>query len=152
MAAEIIPLRREKVLLDTSIYISHLTRGYYADQIQDLIRSVVLYLHVIVFEELLVGARSTREHRELERLKKPFEKAGRLLVPSQTDWEETGHLLNGMVRQRTEPARRLVGITHDVLLSMTARRHGVRVITENAKDFEKIRARKNFHLTIWRQP
>ena len=51
----------EKILLDTSIYISHLNRGLYSEDIVRLIRSSVIYLNSIVFEELLAGAFSKRE-------------------------------------------------------------------------------------------
>lgn len=149
MAAEIIFLRREKVVLDTSIYISHLVRGFHSEAILDLVRSSVVFLHSIVFEELLAGVRTEREIRELHRFKKNFTKAGRLVTPNDGDWEETGLLVNQLIRKGRMPSLQAVGLTHDILLALSARRLGIRVITENRKDFEKIRSLKDFKLTLW---
>ena len=148
MPAEIIPLRREKVLLDTSLYISNFNRNRHAEAITDLIRSRVLYLHSVVFEELLAGARS-RDLRQLERFKKPFLGAGRVVTPRDEDWEETGMVVNRLIARREMNSKGAVGLTHDILIALSARRQGIRVITENRRDFELIRSLKDFKLTVW---
>lgn len=150
MAAKIIYLHREKVLLDTSIYISHLNKGYYADAILDRIRSSVFYLHSLVFEELLAGAHSSQEIRQLHRLKKPFDGADRILTPNDGDWEETGLLMNRLIKKGPLASQHAISITHDILLALSCRRMGIRVITENKRDFERINALKPFKFTIWR--
>lgn len=152
MPAEIVFLRREKVLVDTSVYIGHLNRDLYSDLILNLIRTSVLYLHSIVFEELLAGARTDKEIRELHWLKKPFSGAGRIVTPSDEDWEETGLLVNRLVGKASIPPSKAVSLTHDILLAVSARKMGARVITENQKDFEKIRSLKDFKLTVWTTP
>ena len=149
MPAEVVFLRREKVLLDTSIYISHLTRNLHSDLILHLIRSSVLHLHSIVFEELLAGTRSDQEIRELYRLKKPFSGAGRVVTPTDEDWETTGSFVNRLIREKSIPSRKAVSLTHDILIALSARREGIRVITENKKDFELIYSLKEFKLTVW---
>ncbi len=146
MAAEVIYLRREKVLFDASIYISYLIRGRYVSLIGHLAQSSIFYLSSIVYEELLAGAREGKEVRELHRMKKPFHKTGRLITPSDEDWEETGHVIRKI---RQKEGIHAVSLTQDALIAISARRQGIRVVTANKKDFEKIRSFKDFKLTTW---
>jgi predicted nucleic acid-binding protein len=52
-----------------------------------------LWLSVVVLEELLVGARDGRMKKLLANLERDFERAGRLLVPVQSDWTASGQVL-----------------------------------------------------------
>lgn len=145
---KLIYLRPEKVLLDTSVYISRLNSGLHEERMDEL-GPVTLYLHSTVFEELLAGTRAYNEKKEFFKLKKAFLKRGRLVVPTDRDWEETGLMVNHFVRQGVLPVKKVVGMTHDILISLSARNAGIRVITENKKDFERIRMIKDFKLTVW---
>ena len=149
MAADIVYLRKEKVLLDTSVYISQITQGLYLEVIERLISSSVFYLSSVVFEELVAGARSDRELKELHKIKKPFAKTGRMVTPSDNDWEEAGLLMRALVRKGLMPSSHIAVFSHDVLIALSARRQGIRVVTANGKDFEKIRSLKDFKLTVW---
>lgn len=148
MPAEIFSLRREKLLLDTSVYISNLRGGIHTEKIGLLRQEGILYLHSTVFEELLAGARSG-DLKELARLKKPFLGTGRMVTPQDEDWEETGHIINRFISRKKMNSKNAVRLTGDTLIALSARRHGIRVITENRRDFELIRAIKDFKLTIW---
>ncbi len=149
MAADLIFLHREKILLDTSIYITRYRFGKYEGLFQALIQKSIFFLHSIVFEELLVGANSNKEMEALQSMKKSFIKAKKLVTPSDKDWEETGMLLNKIIRRKELNTKTAVTLTHDVLLALSARRMGIRVVTENRKDFERIYSHRNFKLTIW---
>jgi predicted nucleic acid-binding protein len=46
-------------------------------------------------------------------------------------------------------AEKVVSMTHDVLLAVSARRSGICVITENRRDFEKIHTIKPFRYQVW---
>ena len=55
------------------------------------------------------------------------------------------------VKSRTEaihPAK-LRDLHFDVLIALTARSHGARLITTNRKDFELIARYRKFHLEVW---
>lgn len=145
---KLIYLRPEKILFDTSVYISRLNSGRHAKQMDEL-GPVIPYLHSTVFEELLAGTRTEKEKKELFRLKKAFLKKGRMVVPTDRDWEETGLMVNHFVRQGSFPVRNGVAMTHDILISISARNSGIRVITENKKDFERIQKVRDFKLTVW---
>ena len=149
MAAEIILLRRDKATIDTSAYISYFYHGHHDEEMTNLLKTSVPWLHSTVFEELLAGARSGREFRDLYRYKEPFVRSERLITPTDNDWTETGHIINQLIKKIGGPSAKSVSLTHDVLLAVSARRLGIRVITENKKDFEKIRFLKDFKLTVW---
>jgi predicted nucleic acid-binding protein len=51
-----------------------------------------LWLSAVVLEELYAGA-SDRERRAVERLKRDFDRAKRILVPNLSDWTLTGRVL-----------------------------------------------------------
>ncbi len=145
---KLIYLRPEKILFDTSIYISRLNTGRHAKPMDEL-GPVTIYLHSTVFEELLAGFRTEMEKKELFKLKKSFLKRGRLVVPTDKDWEETGLMVNHFAHEGSWPVRNVVAMTHDILISVSARNSGIRVITENKKDFERIRRTRDFKLTVW---
>lgn len=146
--AKVFYLRPEKILFDTSVYISRLNKGYHADKM-DQLNHVVLYLHSTVFEELIAGIQTPKEKRELFKLKKSFLKKERMVTPTDRDWEETGLMVNHFIHHGTSTTKKIINMTHDILIATSAKNAGIRVITENKKDFEKIRMIKDFKLTIW---
>lgn len=44
---------------------------------------------------------------------------------------------------------KLRGLRFDVLIALTARSHGARLITSNHHDFDLIRRHRKFHLELW---
>ncbi len=149
MPDNVVYLRRQKCLFDSSIYISNLNRAKHADAIEALIRGHVLYLHSVVFEELLAGVKNNREEKILQQLKKPFLNAGRIITPTDQDWQETGAIMSQFLRSGSRSAHKIVSLTHDVLIAVSTRREGVRVITENRRDFERICKIKAFKFSVW---
>ena len=107
-------------------------------------------LSVVVLQELLAGAKDSGETKELEAAYRNYKKASRLLVPDAEDWWQVGLVLNGLQRKRKSKKSGLIPrisieekyrITNDVLIARTARRAGVTLVTDNVRDFERI---KNF--------
>lgn len=145
---KLVYLRPEKIIYDTSVYISYLRSGKHRG-LADQVENAVFYLHSTVFEELLAGIRTQKEQRELLNFKKPFVEKNRILTPTDQDWEETGLIINQLTVGQKVEFKNLVGLTHDILIALSVRRIGARVITENGKDFEKIRKIKDFKLTVW---
>lgn len=141
-------LKREKILVDSSVYINHLNHGLHSDTLRELIRRHTVYLHSVVFEELLAGIRDVREKQLLMDLKKPFLASDRMLTPNDADWQEAGLIVNKLLRKGNLPAHKVVSLTHDVLIAVSSCRLGIRVITENKRDFERIRAFKPVKFSI----
>ena len=91
----------------------------------------------VVALELFAGCRSQRQEHETASFLKPFEKAGRFIVPDHESWKEAGHVLSKLADDG-------IGIVHrrqlvnDVLIAVTATRAGLVVVTANAGDFSRI--------------
>lgn len=84
----------------------------------------------------------------LNAVRREYENAGRLLVPNAEDWWQTGKIINSLQRglksQQGGQTPKLsfnekYRMTNDVLIARTAKREGVTVVTDNAREFEMIR-------------
>lgn len=106
------------------------------------------YMSVVVLQELLAGASDASTRKQLEHVRHEFRKSGRLLVPTEEDWWHVGLTLNALQHGRRSKktgkiprisAAEKYRITNDVLIARSARREGVVLVTDNVKDFQKIR-------------
>jgi predicted nucleic acid-binding protein len=127
-----------KVTYDSNIFINHKPAHFPAG----------FYMSIIVLQELLAGARDSEAIKELRAAYRDYEKANRLLVPTAEDWWHVGLILNALQRGRRSRKSGLIPkmsigekyrITNDVLIARTARRAGVAIVTDNIKDFARIR-------------
>ena len=138
----------QPALLDTSIYISALRRG---DQAAVGLRRVAanspLWLSAVVLEELYAGA-GERERRVLERLERDFDRAKRILVPSQRDWTDTGKVLARLAAKYGFEQIGQGRLTNDALIAMSAGRLGVRVITANQRDYSRLAEFRTFQWEV----
>ena len=132
------------ILFDTSIYIAALRRGNASVlSSRRAVRSGEsqdrpLWLSAVVLEELLVGARDAAMKKLLARLERDFERAGRLLVPQQSDWTATGHVLALIGEKYGYEEVGRARMTNDALIAMSASRNGIVVQTMNDNDYRKI--------------
>lgn len=113
------------------------------------------YLPAVVAQELLAGVRTAAEERALHRhLIGRFERRGRLLAPSAASWLESGRLLRSLVQAESLELSRLTkAFGNDVLLAVTCREHGVCLVTENVRDFARLRRHLKFDFTApWPTP
>lgn len=132
------------ILLDTSVYISTMRRG--DASILSSRRATrrgeahdfPLWLSVVVLEELLVGARDGRMKKLLANLERDFERAGRLLVPVQSDWTASGQVLALIGEKYGYEEVGRARMTNDALIAMSASRNGIIVQTLNDEDYRKI--------------
>jgi predicted nucleic acid-binding protein len=132
------------ILFDTSVYISVLRRGDFTifssrraarkGETQDR----PLWLSVVVLEELLVGARDKRMKKLLSHLERDFERAGRLLVPLQSDWTASGQVLALIGEKYGYEEVGKARMTNDALIAMSAARQGISVLTINDDDYRKL--------------
>ncbi|HMV50743.1 MAG TPA: hypothetical protein PLD20_12325 [Blastocatellia bacterium] len=105
-------------------------------------------LSAVVLQELTAGAKDKSELRTLEAILRAYEKRGRLLVPTGEDWWLASKvlyaLLQGLKSQSGGltprlPAAEKQRIIRDVLIARTAKRAGALIVTDNLKDFERIK-------------
>jgi predicted nucleic acid-binding protein len=132
------------ILFDTSVYISALRR----DDVSILSsrratrsgesRSRPLWLSAVVLEELLVGARDGKVKKLLAHLERDFERAGRLLVPRQSDWTAAGQVLSLIGEKYGYEEVGRARMTNDALIAMSSSRSGIVVQTLNDDDYRKI--------------
>jgi len=99
----------------------------------------------VVLAELWRGATTLQERKFLEDLARNHP----VLTPTEKNWLESGQLL-GKIRARTGfTPEKLRDLHFDVLIALTARSYGARLITSNRADFELISSYKKVDLEIW---
>jgi predicted nucleic acid-binding protein len=132
------------VLFDSSIYIGALRVGDEAVLgLRRLAPQAPLWLSAVVLEELYAGM-SRRDRKVVERLEHDFQRAGRILVPTLSDWAQAGRVL-GLIA--SEYGFEQIGqgrLTNDALIAMSAGRCGITVITANERDFARLRKFRPF--------
>jgi predicted nucleic acid-binding protein len=97
-----------------------------------------LWLSAVVLEELLVGARDGKMKKLPAHLERDFERAGRLLVPLQSDWTPTGQVLAPIGEKYGYEEVGRARMTNDALIAMSSSRGGIVVQTINDDDYRKI--------------
>ena len=95
--------------------------------------------------ELWRGAATRSERRIVEAI----ERTHPVLTPSERNWIESGRLLGKMRAAHGLSPHQLRDLHFDVLIALTARSHGARLITSNRRDFELIHRYRRFELEIW---
>jgi predicted nucleic acid-binding protein len=134
------------VILDTSIFVDYLRYGRHEDRIDSL--TGVVRTSSVVLAELWRGASRPSELAYLRTL----EKNHSILVPTKQNWLESGELLGQVRVDRGFTPEKLRNLHFDVLIALTARSHGARLITSDRADFELIvsyKAAKDLNLEIW---
>ena len=99
----------------------------------------------VVLSELWRGAKSAEEKAVLE----SFARRGPVLTPAEGDWTESGQILAIIRKGRGYEPHKLRDLHFDVLIALTVRTHGTRLITSNRVDFELIREYREFKLEVW---
>jgi predicted nucleic acid-binding protein len=127
----------QRALLDSSIYVSVLRYGNPEAEIERLAAETDLWLSSVVLEELYAGAKE-RDRGVLELWERDFELAGRILVPSLSDWIDTGKMLRLIANKYDYEKIGRGRLTNDALIAVSAARMGIRVLTLNEKDFRKL--------------
>ena len=110
------------------------------------------YLSVVVAQELRAGVKRAEDRKALERhILNVFERAGRTIVPSADAWHRSGDLLSDMARREgLEIGRLTKSFANDVLLALSCREAGCVLITDNERDFRRIRRFVKFEfVTPW---
>ena len=128
----------QPVLFDTSIYITALRLGDEAALgLRRVAAGAPVWLSSVVLEELYAGV-SPHSRRVVERLERDFDRARRILVPNLTDWTQTGKVLALLATKYDYEQIGRGRLTNDALITMSAGRLGITVLTVNARDFKKL--------------
>jgi predicted nucleic acid-binding protein len=134
------------VILDTSIFVDYLRNARHEDRIRSL--TGLVRTSSVVLAELWRGASEPSELAYLRAL----EKNHPILVPTKQNWTNSGVLLGQVRKDRGFTPEKLRNLHFDVLIALTARSHGARLVTSDRADFELIasyRAARGLSLEIW---
>ena len=143
-----------KYVLDTQLFIKAFRDPVVNEELQQFHRAFSPFEHfsVIVAQELRAGVRRPRDRKALERnVLKVFQRANRTITPSADAWHRSGDLLAEMARQEgLEIARVSKAFANDVLLALSCREAGCVLVTDNERDFQRIRRLVPFdYITPW---
>jgi predicted nucleic acid-binding protein len=133
----------ELVIFDTSIVIDQIRANRHLDRmlkVNGLARN-----SSVVLAELWRGVTQAAEQRFLRTLERTYP----ILTPTRNNWIESGQILAKMQKDKGFDADKLRGLHFDVLIALTARSHGARLITSNRADFELVRKYRDFRLEVW---
>ena len=137
------PRRTPKYVVDTQLFINAFRQSDAAEALERFHHGYAPfeYLSVVVAQELRAGVRRPADLKLLERyLLSVFERAGRIVTPSADAWQKSGDVLAAMAkREGLELARVPKAFANDILLAMSCRESGCVLITENTRDFARIR-------------
>ena len=138
----------QPALFDSSVYINALRLGDEAVlAVRNLAPEAPLWLSAVVLGELCAGVRM-RDRKVVERLEHDFDRAGRILVPSLSDWVQAGRVLALLGAQYGYEHIGRGRLTNDALIAMSAGRHGITIVTGNERDFARLREFRHFHYEV----
>lgn len=149
--------RERKYTLDTNIFIRGFRESQAGIELQRFHAAFAPfeYLSSVVAHELRAGALTSTAAAALEaNVLAPFERRGRLLVPSYSVWKGAAAVLARMATKERTPLRDIPkSFVNDVLLALTCRDAGVVLVSENLRDLERIQPYVRFDLvTPWPRP
>jgi predicted nucleic acid-binding protein len=133
----------EFAIFDTSVLIDQLRTNCHAQPIASL--DIPVRNSSVVLAELWRGATQAAERKLLSKIEGNYP----ILVPTANNWLESGQILARMRADHGFEPHKLRDLHFDVLIALTARAHGARLITSNRGDFELIREYRAFKLEVW---
>ena len=131
------------VIFDTSVLIDYLRAGRHQQRL-DSVRGVIRNSSVVL-AELWRGATRIQERKFIEALARNH----LILTPTESNWLDSGQILGRISTQKGFGSEKLRDLHFDVLIALTARSYGARLITSNRSDFELISSYKDIQLEIW---
>lgn len=132
----------EFAVFDTSVLIDHWRTNRHAVRMANL--NLVVRNSSVVLAELWRGATEPEERETLRAIQ-----SHSIFTPTANDWIESGYILARTRADKGFAPGKLRDFHFDVLIALTARAHGARLITSNRADFELIRKYLDFKLEVW---
>lgn len=137
-----------KYLLDTNLYIRATRDTTDAEALHRFLAAHLpaTYLHAVVVQELLVGARNPVQARATEAAYiAPFERRRRIVTPTYQSWKRSAEVIGALQEKRIVSSEGYTrSFLNDVLLAVSCREAGVTLVTANLDDFERIRRVERF--------
>ncbi len=131
------------ILFDTSVLVDHLRTGRYQQRIDSV--TGLIRTSAVVLAELWRGATKPEERKFVETLARNHP----ILTPTEKNWLESGEILGKIGARKGFNPDKLRDLHFDVLIALTARSCGARLITSNRSDFELISSYRTVQLEIW---
>jgi predicted nucleic acid-binding protein len=131
------------VIFDSSILIDHLRTDCHSRRMASL--DELVRTSSVVLAELWRGATTLHEQAFLSSLERSYP----IFSPTEKNWLESGRILARIQADRGFEPRKLRELHFDVLIALTARSYGAKLITSNRADFELIREYRDFELEVW---
>jgi predicted nucleic acid-binding protein len=131
------------VIFDTSILVDQLRTDCHRrrfETLNGLIRNCA-----VVMAELWRGVVTPADRKALLALDRNHP----TLTPTKKNWLESGEILARIRADRGFASHKLRDLHFDVLIALTARSHGARLITSNRADFEMISSYRKILLEVW---
>jgi predicted nucleic acid-binding protein len=140
-----------RYVIDTNLYVAADRDLASAEELERFVTAQLpfIHFHAVVAQELLAGAIDQKRERLLEEsLIQPFERRGRVLVPSFAAWKSAGRILSQLVtRKLMSPGGFKRSFLNDCVLAASCREVGATLVTLNREDFELIRKVLRFEFT-----
>jgi predicted nucleic acid-binding protein len=131
------------IIFDTSVLVDQLRTDRHRRRIETL--SGLIRNSSVVMAELWRGAATPADREALLALGRNHP----MLTPTEKNWLDSGEILANVRADRSFAADKLRDLHFDVLIALTARSHGARLITSNRVDFEMIGRYRKLELEIW---
>jgi predicted nucleic acid-binding protein len=131
------------VIFDTSVLVDEARTGRHRKSIASV--GGLVRTSSVVLAELMRGVVGPAEHKFLRSLARNYP----ILTPTQKNWLESGEILANLRADHGFEPHKLRDLHFDVLIALTARSHGARLITTNRTDFELIRSYREIKLEVW---
>jgi predicted nucleic acid-binding protein len=131
------------VIFDTSVLVNEARTGRHHKRIESV--EGLVRMSSVVLAELLRGVIGPAEHKFLRSLARNHP----ILTPTQKNWLESGEILANIRSDQGFEPHKLRDLHFDVLIALTSRSHGARLITTNRTDFELINRYREFKLEVW---
>jgi predicted nucleic acid-binding protein len=131
------------IVFDSSVLIDQIRTNRYLDRMLNL--TGVVRNSAVVLAELWRGATTPMDRQVVQEI----EERHPILTPTEKNWLESGRILAKIFADKGYEPEKLRDLHFDVLISLTARSHGAKLITSNRADFELIREYREFELEVW---
>jgi predicted nucleic acid-binding protein len=131
------------IIFDTSVLVDEARTGRHRKKIESV--TGLIRTSSVVLAELWRGVTGSAEHKFLHSMARNHP----ILTPTQKNWLEAGEILVDIRADRGFEPHKLRDLHFDVLIALTARSHGARLITTNRTDFELINRYREIKLEVW---
>jgi predicted nucleic acid-binding protein len=131
------------IVFDSSVLIDQIRTNRYLDRMLNL--TGVVRNSAVMLAELWRGATTPVDRQVIQEL----EERHPILTPTEKNWLESGRILAKIFADKGYEPEKLRDLHFDVLIALTARSHGAKLITSNRAGFELIREYREFELEVW---